>query len=169
MLVAVDEAVLEEVVQAATTDAAADEVTPPLTTSPAWTAPRIAWLRAFHRDRRAGLTGPCGEATWAVVVDQHVVGSVRLKRTAQQGLLETGAWLTRSARGRGRGTQVLAAVLREARASGARAVRADTTAANAGALGVLRHLGFELTPSDSGPGVRALLSLDDHPLPGQRQ
>lgn len=169
MLVAVDEAVLEELVQATTTNAAAEEVTPPLTTGPAWTAPRVAWLRAFHRDRRTGLTGPCGEATWAVVIEQQVVGSVRLKGTEQRDLLEMGAWLTHSARGRGRGTQILDAVLQQAKAYGARAVRADTTAGNARALGVLQRLGFELTPTDSGSGVRALLSLDNLFVPDQRR
>lgn len=169
VLVAVDEVVLGALVHAATKDAAADEVTPPLTAGPAWTAPRVAWLRAFHRDRRAGLAGACGEATWAVVVDEQVVGSVRLRRTEQQGLLETGAWLTRSARGRGRGSEVLAAVLQEAEAAGARVVRADTTSENASALGVLRRLGFDLTPAENGPDVQALLSLDYDHLPDQRQ
>lgn len=83
-LVAVDETVLEKLVHAATTDAAADEVTPPLTPGSDWTPARVAWLRSFHRDRRAGLASSAAEATWAVVVDERVVGSVRLKRVAKQ-------------------------------------------------------------------------------------
>ena len=160
-LVAVDDAVLEDLVQAATTDASADEVTPPLTPGPAWTQPRIAWLRTYHRDRRAGLGGPCAEATWAVVTAEQVIGSVRLKRTGQQGVLETGAWLTRSARGRGQGAEVLAAVLKMALESGARAVQAETTAANTSALALLRRFGFALTADQHGPGVRAALWLGD--------
>lgn len=49
MLVAVDELVLEQLVQAATTDAAADDVTPPLTVGTDWTATRVKWLQDFHR------------------------------------------------------------------------------------------------------------------------
>jgi len=75
-LVTVDHTVLEQLVEAATTDATADEVTPALTAGPAWTPTRIAWLRDFHGDRRAGLDGPAREATWAITVDQRVVGSL---------------------------------------------------------------------------------------------
>lgn len=39
-------------------------------------------------------------------------------------------------------------------------MRADTTVANAGALAVLRRLGFNLMPSDDGHGVRALFLLE---------
>lgn len=77
-LVAVDETVLAQLVHAATTETEADEVTPPLTVGRAWTPARIAWLREFHRARRDGLAGPIREATWAVVVEELVVGSVRL-------------------------------------------------------------------------------------------
>lgn len=158
-LVAVDDAVLAQVVDAATTDSAPDEVTPPLTSSRSWTSARVAWLRDFHRVRRAGLAGPAGEATWAVVVDDQVVGSVRLKRTDEHGVLETGIWLTRGARGRGTGRAAMIATLRCAAASGATAVRANTTVHNSAALALLRHLGFRLTPTASGRDVRALLVL----------
>lgn len=158
-LVALEEAVLEALVQAATTDAAADEVTPRLSDGVGWTADRVAWLRAFHRDRRPGLGGPHGEATWAVVVDEQVVGSVRLARTEEPDVLETGIWLTRSVRGRGVGTAALAAVLAEARTLGVGAVRAVTTATNAAALASLRRLGFTLTTT--GPPVQALVLLAD--------
>ena len=154
-----DEVVLEALVRAATSDAAADDVTPPVSAGPAWTAERITWLRAFHRDRRAGLDGPAAQATWAVLADERVVGSVRLARTDRPGTLETGAWLTRSARGRGVGTAALAAVLAEAAAWGADAVRADTRATNVKALAVLRRLGFTLTPAGDGPDVAAVLRL----------
>lgn len=144
---------LEQLVQVATVDASADEVTPALTAGNCWTARRVAWLRDFHRARRTGLAGPAGEATWAVVVDERVVGSVRLKRTETPGVLETGAWLTRAARGRGVGRAAAAAVLREAAAAGADAVRADTTTGNAAALGVLYRLGFRLVAAENGRGV----------------
>lgn len=159
-LVAVDDAVLAQLVHAATTDAAADEVTPPLTAGRSWTSARVAWLRDFHRVRRGGLAGSAGEASWAVVVDGLVVGSVRLKHTVEHGVLETGIWLTHSVRGRGVGRAAMAAALRQAATLGASGVRADTTVANAGALAVLRRLGFNIIPSDDGHDVRALLLLE---------
>ena len=158
-LSAVDEVVLEQLVLAATTDAAADEVTPPLTEGPGWTATRVTWLQSFHRDCRAGLDGPAREATWAIAVDDHVVGSARLKHTDEQGVLETGLWLTRSARGRGVGHAAMVAVLQQAARAGAAEVIAETTVVNASALAVLQHLGFDTAPTDDGRGVRAFLAL----------
>lgn len=158
-LSAVDEVVLEQLVLAATTDAAADEVTPPLTEGPGWTATRVTWLRSFHRDCRTGLDGPAREATWAIAVDDHVVGSARLKHTDEQGVVETGLWLTRSARGRGVGRAAMVEVLQQAARAGAAVVVAETTAANASALAVLRHLGFDTASTDDGRGVRAILRL----------
>jgi RimJ/RimL family protein N-acetyltransferase len=144
-LLAVDEAVLARMVGAALSDAAADEVTPPLG-GPGWGPERIQWLRRFHRDRRIGLDGPLGEATWAVAVAGEVAGAVRLKRVSEPDVLETGIWLTRSARGKGVGRQAVADVLEQARLRGARAVRADTSTDNASALHVLRRLGFRTSP-----------------------
>jgi RimJ/RimL family protein N-acetyltransferase len=156
-LVAIDEAVLDELLQAATGDAAAHEVTPPQIVGATWTPGRVSWLRSFHRERRDGLCGPAGEATWAVRVDGHVVGSVRLKRTSESRVLETGIWLTRHARGRGLGRAAVAAVLSEATDIGADVVQADTTATNAGALGVLRSLGFTIGSADNHGELRAQL------------
>ena len=94
------------------------------------------------------------------MIGGRVVGSVRLKRTDEQGMLETGAWLTRPVRGRGVGRAAVAAVLDEAAALGASAVRADTTTTNAAALAVLERLGFSLTSAGDGRSVRALLLLE---------
>lgn len=112
-----DDAVLTQLVHAATTDAAADAVTPPLAACRLWTSARIAWLSDFHRVRRGGLAGSAGEASWAVVVDGLVVGSVRLKHTDEHGILETSIWLTHSIRGCGvgRAATLSAAVLRHTR------------------------------------------------------
>lgn len=82
----VDEATLERMIAAALADASADEVTPPLVRGEEWTPERIDWMRTLHRERRAGLDGPAGEATWAVVADGEVVGAVRLKRTGEPGV-----------------------------------------------------------------------------------
>jgi RimJ/RimL family protein N-acetyltransferase len=118
-LLPVDDAVLTEMVRAALRDADPDEATPPLTPGNTWTPERVEWLRRFHTDRRAGLDGPAGEASWAVEVDGDVAGAVRLKRTAEPGVLETGIWLTRGARGRGAGRRAIAALLEQAAVLGA--------------------------------------------------
>lgn len=148
---------LEWLVGAALADAAADEVTPPLTAGPAWTPERVAWLRAHHLCCRSGLDGEAGEATWAVLLDGEVVGAVRLARV-DDGVLETGAWLTRGARGRGVGTAALRLVLEQAAASRATVVRAETTAGNGAALSALRRIGFTCR-ADAGGAVRARLAL----------
>ncbi|TFV90269.1 GNAT family N-acetyltransferase [Blastococcus sp. CT_GayMR20] len=144
----VDDAVLAEMVRAALGDAAPDEVTPMLTPGNTWTPERVEWLTRFHADRRAGLDGPAGEATWAVEVDGDVAGAVRLKRTAEPGVLETGIWLARGVRGRGAGRRAIAAVLAQAAVLGGREVRVETGRGNQGALAILRGLGFEC--SDAG-------------------
>jgi RimJ/RimL family protein N-acetyltransferase len=156
-LLPVDENVLGRLIGAATSDAAPDEVTPPMA-GDRWDDERIEWLRRFHRDRREGLEGPLGEATWAVSLDASVVGAVRLERTAEPGVLETGIWLTRSARGRGTGRLAIAAVLQLARELGAREVRADTSRDNAAALDVLQRLGFRTSPA--GDRVTAVRTLE---------
>ena len=159
VLVDVDDTVLEALVTAATTEAAADEVTPPLTPGGRWTPTRIEWLRRLHRDCRTGLGGSARQATWAVTEDGQVVGAVRLGRTDEDGLLETGIWLTRGTRGHGVGAAAISAVLDKAAALGAQAVRAETTTRNAAALSVLRRSGFELGTAQDGQGVRAVCRL----------
>ena len=124
----------------------------------------MAWLREYHRRCRPGLTGPAGEATWAVTVDHTVVGSVRLKNTGDAGVLETGIWLTREARGRGIGRMALHAVLEEAVRPGAQEVRADTTANNSAALNLLSALDF--TGVEDGGRINARLRLDSESSPG---
>jgi RimJ/RimL family protein N-acetyltransferase len=156
-LLPIDESVLDRLVEAATSDAAPDEVTPPMA-GDHWGPERIEWLRSFHRDRRPGLDGPLGEATWAVSLDGTVVGAVRLKRTDDPMALETGIWLTRGARGHGTGRLAVAAALRRARELGARVVRADTSPGNAAALYVLQRLGFRT--SAAGDRVLAVRTLE---------
>lgn len=143
--------------QAAAADAAPDEVTPPLTPGEVWTTERVEWMREVHRRARPGLDGPDGQATWAVVVDGAVVGAVRLRLTDEPGVLETGIWLTRGARGRGLGRLAVEAVLGRARELGAREVRAETSTGNGAALSVLRRLGFRTTAAgDRVDAVRTL-------------
>lgn len=145
-LLPIEEDVLAGLVEAATSDASPDEVTPPIAGDD-WGPERLDWLRRFHRDRRPGLDGPLGEATWAVSLDGTVVGAVRLKRTLDPEVLETGIWLTRGARGHGAGRIAVAAVLDRARELGATEVCADTSRDNAAALYVLQRLGFRTSPA----------------------
>ena len=148
---------LGRLVNVAIIEAAPNDVTPPVTTGEDWSPARIAWLREFHRTRRGGIDGPAGEATWAILVGDHVVGSIRLKQAAAPGILETGIWLTQRMRGQGVGRLALAAVLRTAATLGAQGVQANTTADNPAALGVLRRLGFDLVRSTDDAGVEAIL------------
>jgi RimJ/RimL family protein N-acetyltransferase len=156
-LLDVDELTLDRLVNAAITDAAANEVTPPVTTGDEWSPARIAWLKDFHRNRRNGLSGPVGETTWAILASNQVVGSVRLQRTAVPQILETGIWLTRRTRGQGVGRLAMAGVLQTAATLSAQGVRAETTTGNRAALRVLRSLGFDLVASKDGAGIAALL------------
>ena len=147
-LMPVDEQRLAELVAVATSAAAANEVTPPLTPGHDWTPTRVRWLEEYHRQRRGGLDGPAGEATWAVVAEGQVVGSVRLKALPGPGQLETGIWLARHVRGKGLGRQAIAAVLQHASAAGALEVLAETTSGNKAAQGLLSSLGFRLEAPD---------------------
>lgn len=158
-LVDVDETVLADMVDAAVRDAAPDEVTPPVDGGDGWTAARLDWLCELHRSRRAGLAGPAGEATWAVCHDGRVVGAVRLTRTRDAGVLETGIWLTRSARGHGVAVSAIRAVVAKAVEHGAKAVYAETTLGNVRAQGALRQVGFALSRGPRPDEVRALLRL----------
>jgi RimJ/RimL family protein N-acetyltransferase len=154
-LVDVDESVLAELIEAATTDATADEVTPPLTDGPQWTAARIEWLQQFHRSHRGGLSD---QTVWAVLVDGAVAGQVRLRRLTEDGVGETGLWLRRSMRGRGIGTAVVRAVVNQAVVAGLHRVTAETTVTNLPARRTLERAGFTVT--SGGPrGLRAQLEL----------
>lgn len=154
---AIDDAMLARLVQAAIHGAAPNEVTPPLGPSDSWTAARVKWLHAFHVDRRSGLDGPTSEATWAVVASGEVIGSVRLRR-AGESALEVGIWLIRAARGQGFGRVVMAMIVDEAQALGAKRITATTTATNTAALNVMRDLGFTFS-RERGTEVHAALPL----------
>jgi RimJ/RimL family protein N-acetyltransferase len=158
-LVDIDEAVLADLVAAAVGDAKPDEVTPPIDAAIDWTDARVDWLRELHRSCRRGLDGPAGEATWAVCHEGRVVGAVRLKRTGDGSVLETGIWLTRSARGHGVAVSAVQAVIRKAAEYGAKAVYAETTLGNVRAQGALRQVGFALSRGTRPDEVRALLRL----------
>ena len=140
----VDEEMLKELLALALVQASADEVTPPLGSTPSWNPERIAWFHSYHRAAAAGLEGPAREKSWAVVADGTVAGSIRLKRTAP-GSVETGIWLGRSFRGQGLGRLALQLVAAEARARGFTVLEASTTLGNKAAQSLLASLGAELT------------------------
>lgn len=162
-LVAVDESTLQLLVDAARHDADPDEVTPPTAqargATPDWSADRLDWLKAFHRDRREGLDGPFGEATYAILVAGNVCGSIRLKRTAGPTSLEFGIWLRRSARGLGIGTVAVNQAVENARDAGCTELRAQTTTEHLAALHLLRARGFDLSPQRDGM-VEAVLPIE---------
>lgn len=146
-LVVVDEEVLNELVAVATTDAAPDEVTPPL--GEGWTPDRVEWLRAFHRLRRTGFAGG-DEQTSAIRVGGRIVGAVRLHRSSPQtpDALEWGIWLAASWRGRGLSAVVLRLVAERAAALGASRLTARTTSTNASAIATLRRAGAVIRHGD---------------------
>jgi RimJ/RimL family protein N-acetyltransferase len=154
----VDEVMAEMLLALAQEDAVPDEVTPPLGSGSGWNTERVQWFRAYHRAAAAGLDGPAGERSWAVLCDGSPAGSIRLKRIPESDTAETGVWLGRSFRGRGVGTAALELVLAEARSAGLRQVVARTTAGNIGAQGILRSAGALLT-HDGGGGVSAVVDL----------
>ena len=154
----VDESMLEGLLALARQDAAPEEVTPPLGNGSGWNTERIDWFVAYQRAASAGLDGPAGEKSWAVLCDGKPAGSVRLKRTAEPHTAETGIWLGRRFRGRKVGAAALQLVLAEARSAGLLQVVARTTAANIGAQRILSGAGAHLTHDDGG-AVSAAVGL----------
>ncbi|MET3721502.1 MULTISPECIES: GNAT family N-acetyltransferase [unclassified Arthrobacter] len=154
----VHETLLGPLLVLAMSDAAADEVTPPLGSVPGWNSERLNWFRAYHRAASSGLRGPAGEKSWVVLCDGSPAGSVRLKLTADNRTAETGIWLAHSFRRCGIGTAAMALVLAAARRAGLRAVTAQTTAGNSAAQRLLRAAGAVLTHDGDG-GVSAVVVL----------
>jgi GNAT superfamily N-acetyltransferase len=157
-LVPVDERMLERLIVVAVTEAAADDVVPPLDDAGGWNENRLVWLRQYHRDCRAGLDGPAAQASFAVLDDGHVVGSARLALTANPRELETGMWLARSARGRGIGAEVLTAVA-EIASSRADAVVLWLTEDQEEARCALQGAGADLGRPDADGILRATLRV----------
>ncbi|MGM0700140.1 MAG: GNAT family N-acetyltransferase [Actinomycetota bacterium] len=160
----IDDDLLDQLVAVAVNDASADEVTPPLTPGDTWSTERIEWFVDYHRSCRAGLSGPSGESTWAIVSGGDCLGCVRLKRTSRAEVLEAGIWIRRAARRSGVGLSAMTALLDKARSAGATAVYAETTAENRASQSLLRSAGFTLTMPGGRDGsdgaVEAVMALD---------
>lgn len=165
-LAVVDEAMLSCLVDVAVSDAAASDVTPPLTEGDSWTPERVNWLRQYHRACRGGLTESSAEAAWAVVVDGTAIGAVRLQRCNRPGTFEVGIWLAGRARGRQFSLPILRLVVALAQRSGAEALVANTTQDNLAAQALLKRAGFLIR--EDGNGIHAVLALtsDGHADPG---
>lgn len=157
-LTPVDEQNLEPLLSVAVAEADPDEVMPPVSAPIGWSHARREAFRSFHRSHFEGLSGPGRTIMYAIVIDQDVVGMIRLAQRDEPGVVETGFWLGRSAREQGIGTAALRALLAEAAGIGAKVVVAETTAGNDPALGMLRRCGAELKP-DGGETVHAEIHL----------
>ncbi len=150
-LLDVDEEVADRLLELAKQDASPDEVAPPLG-GPGWNLERTGWFFSYHREAAAGLDGPAGEKTWAVVCAGELAGSVRLRRGTDGDATsaETGIWLGRSFRRRGIGGAALELVLAEARRAGLERVTAHTLTGNRSARRLLEEAGAVLTPDSAG-------------------
>ncbi|TDC33936.1 GNAT family N-acetyltransferase [Micromonospora sp. KC213] len=157
----VDERNLEPLLSVAVAEAEPEDVMPPVDAPAGWSAARRDAFRDYYRASFTGLDGPTRTRMYAVVVGGEVVGMIRMRRCDEPGVVETGMWLGRSARGRGIGVAALRELMDAAAAAGMHAVVADTTRANAGAVEVLRKCGAKLF--DDGDRVRAEISLDATP------
>ncbi|RSD24000.1 GNAT family N-acetyltransferase [Amycolatopsis eburnea] len=127
---------------------------PPVEGPPGWTPARRTAFLDFHRGRCLD-PATAVERTWVVDADGTAVGAARLERHGDA--VEAGIWLSRDARGRGIGREVMKLLLAEARSTGAARMIASTTAGNGGARAVLTGLGAALTIE--GDEVRAVLRL----------
>ena len=146
-LAPLDEALLADLLDAARRGAPPEEVMPPVQEL-GWTDRNRTAFLDFYRPHLAGLDGPKGTVMFAILAEGAVAGMIRLARTAEPTVYETGMWLGRAYRGQGLGTAAVRALLARAAAVGATAVVADTTPGNVAALGALRRCGAVLTPRD---------------------
>lgn len=149
----IDDDRLDRLAEVARTEAEPEEVMPVEGTTSGWTPRLVQAFHDFHRKRADDQA----LRTYAVMADGEVVGSIRLDAIGAEGVLETGVWLARSARGKGIGGRALGLVLAEARQHGADAVIASTRSVNRRALGILRHHGARV--QTDGDVVRARFDL----------
>ncbi len=157
----VDEANLESLLSVAAAEAEPSDVMPPVDAPAGWSLARREAFRDFHRASFGGLNGPTRTLMFAVCAGGEVVGMIRMTRCDAPGVVETGMWLGRSARGQGLGAAALRELLNAAAAAGMHSVVAETTPDNLGAVAVLRTCGAKLREDDH--KVYAEISLDATP------
>ncbi|MBO4206548.1 GNAT family N-acetyltransferase [Micromonospora echinofusca] len=157
-LVPVDDKTLEPLLSIAAAEAEPDDVMPPVEAPAGWSHARREAFRDFHRAHYGGLEGPTRTLMYAIMLGGEVVGMIRLARRDEPGVMETGMWLGRSARGQGIAVAALREALTEAAGHGARVVVAETTAGNTPAIGVLTRCGAVLRRD--GDDVHAEIVID---------
>lgn len=161
-----DEELLGELLETAVREADPGEVMPPVAGPPGWIRQRRDAFLDFHRERT--LAERPTEATFAILLEESVVGAARLEPVPDEsGAVELGVWLGRSVRGRGLAHKVLTELVDAARSMGARHVLASTTVSNPAAQRALAALGADLTQvGDTAITARLLLTPADPPLSG---
>jgi RimJ/RimL family protein N-acetyltransferase len=157
----VDERNLEPLLSVAVAEAEPGDVMPPVEAPAGWSHARREAFRDYHRASFGGLDGPTRTLMYAILAGGEVVGMVRMTRCDEPGTVETGMWLGRSARGQGLGPAALRELLNAAAAAGMKAVVADTTRDNPGAVSVLSKCGAKLR--EDGDKVHAEICLDSTP------
>ncbi|MBM0238359.1 GNAT family N-acetyltransferase [Micromonospora sp. ATA32] len=157
----VDERNLEPLLSVAVAEAEPGDVMPPVEAPAGWSHARREAFRDYHRASFGGLDGPTRTLMYAILAGGEVVGMVRMTRCDEPGTVETGMWLGRSARGQGLGAAALRELLNAAAAAGMKAVVADTTRDNPGAVSVLSKCGAKL--SEDGDKVHGEICLDSTP------
>ncbi|MFF5173973.1 GNAT family N-acetyltransferase [Micromonospora sp. NPDC000089] len=157
----VDESNLEALLSVAAAEAEPGDVMPPVEAPAGWSHARREAFRQFHRASFAGLAAPTRTRMYAVLAGGEVVGMIRMRRCDEPGVVETGMWLGRSARGQGLGAAALRELLDAAAAAGMHTVVAETTTANFGAVRTLKKCGAKLI--EDGEKVHAEICLDAIP------
>ncbi|MFI6300093.1 GNAT family N-acetyltransferase [Nonomuraea sp. NPDC050790] len=153
-----DEALLQQLLEAAISDADPLEVMPAIEGPKGWTVQRqLAFLR-FHQTR--SLSDRPVETTYAIREEGNVIGAARLAPiTGTVASVEAGIWLGRSYRSMGRGSAVFGQLVEVARDLGARRMFASTTASNAPMRRLLTALGAAVSVEDG--EVSAWLDLSE--------
>lgn len=149
----IDENLVPRLLDVAVADTDPDEVMPAVPGPPGWSDARRAAFVDHHR--------PDDGSTYAVLVDGALAGAARLAPAEAPGAVQAGIWLRRSVRGKGFSTEALRLLIDEARAQGASALVAETTAANTAAVAALRTLGVTLWEDPDSGAVHATLRVGD--------
>lgn len=149
----IDENLLPRLLDVAVADADPEEVMPVVPGSPGWNdARRAAFVDHYRSDPGS---------SYVVLVDGAIAGAARLAPAEAPGAVQAGIWLRRSVRGKGFSTEALRLLIDEARARGARALVAETTASNTAAVAALRTLGVMLWEDPESGAVHATLRVGE--------
>lgn len=152
-----DEDLLQDLLDVAVADADPYEVMPPVVGPAGWTAERRTAFSRFHQSR--SLSAEPVEATYAIVVEDAVVGAARLyPLESAKHAVEAGVWIGRSHRGSGVGGAVLSHLLTLARAGGFDSLFVSTKPDNTASQRLIAALGADLV--HEGDAVTAWVDLN---------